>query len=82
VQKPLSIRALAEVFAAYRWGGILSREGVSALEFPYAVAGLTAAHTSMRWPNVKGAPDRPGAKFREPFGAVPVVLRLGYPATV
>lgn len=28
------------------------------------------------------APDRPGAKFRQSFGAVLVVLRLGCPATV
>ena len=40
--------------------------------------------TGMRWPAISdpGAPDRPGAKFRQSFGAVPVVLRLGYPATV
>ena len=84
VKHPLSVRALAEVFAAYRWGGILARHGVSAMEFPYSVAGLTTAHTAMRWPAVSDpdAPDRPGAKFRQPFGAVPVVLRLGYPATV
>jgi flagellum-specific peptidoglycan hydrolase FlgJ len=82
VQQPLSVRGLAEVFAAYRWGGILARHGVSAMEFPYSVAGLTAAHTGMRWPAVSGAPDRPGSKFRQPFGAVPVVLRIGYPATV
>ena len=83
-KQPLSVRALAEVFAAYRWGGILVRHGVSAMEFPYSVAGLTAAHMGMRWPAIgePGAPDRPGAKYRQPFGAVPVVLRLGYPATV
>jgi hypothetical protein len=36
----------------------------------------------MRWPDVKdaNAPDKPGSRFREPFGAVPVVLSLGYPA--
>ena len=28
------------------------------------------------------APDKPGARFRRPFGAVPVVLSLEYPATV
>jgi hypothetical protein len=54
------------------------------MEFPYSVAGLTAAHQKMHWPpiNDPGAPDRPGARFRQPFGAVPVVLSLGYPATV
>ena len=38
----------------------------------------------MRWPNIEepNAPDKPGARFRMPFGAVPVVLGLGYPATV
>jgi len=84
VKQPMSVRTLAEVFAAYRWGGILVRHSVSAMEFPYSVAGLTAAHTGIRWPAISDpdAPDRPGAKFRQPFGAVPVVLRLGYPATV
>ncbi len=81
---PLSVRALAAAFAAFRWGSILQRNGVSAMEFPYSVAGLTAQHQKMHWPglDVPDAPDRPGAKFREPFGAVPVVLSLGYPATV
>jgi len=84
VKQPMSVRTLAEVFAAYRWGGILVRHSVSAMEFPYSVAGLTAAHTGMRWPAISDpdAPDRPGAKFRQSSGAVPVVLRLGYPATV
>ena len=27
-------------------------------------------------------PDRPGSRFRKPFGAVPIVLSLNYPATV
>jgi hypothetical protein len=38
----------------------------------------------MHWPYIDApeSPNRPGARFREPFGAVPVVLRLGYPATV
>jgi flagellum-specific peptidoglycan hydrolase FlgJ len=80
----LSVRGLADTFAAFRWGAILRRHGVSAMEFPYAVAGLTVAHQRMQWPNVddQDAPDRPGARFREPFGAVPVVLSLDYPATV
>jgi hypothetical protein len=57
---------------------------VSPMEFPYSVAGLTAAHQKMHWPPIDdpGAPDRPGSRFRQPFGAVPVVLSLGYPATV
>jgi hypothetical protein len=78
------VRALADAFAAYRWGSLLRRHGVSAMEFPYSVAGLTARHTKMHWPDIDApeAPDRPGARFREPFGAVPVVLSLGYPATV
>ena len=44
---------------------------------------------SCSWPgsvlapgDAPGAPDRPGTRFRQPFGAVPVVLSLGYPATV
>jgi flagellum-specific peptidoglycan hydrolase FlgJ len=80
----LSVRALADSFAAFRWGGLLKRHGVSAMEFPYSVAGLTADHLKMHWPaiNEPNAPDRPGAKFRMPFGAVPVVLSLNYPATV
>jgi len=80
----LSVRALADAFAAFRWGALLLRHGVSAMEFPYSVAGLTAQHQKMHWPAIDdpAAPDRPGARFREPFGAVPVVLSLNYPATV
>ncbi len=83
-RRPLSVRELAAAFAAFRWGALLKRHGVSPVEFPYSVAGLTAAHQKMRWPPIDapGAPDRPGTRFRQPFGAVPVVLSLGYPATV
>jgi hypothetical protein len=83
-RRPLSVRELAAAFAAFRWGALLKRHGVSPMEFPYSVAGLTAAHQKMHWPPVNdpGAPDRPGTRFRQPFGAVPVVLSLGYPATV
>jgi flagellum-specific peptidoglycan hydrolase FlgJ len=83
-RRPLSVRELAAAFAAFRWGAILGRHGVSPMEFPYSVAGLTAQHQKMHWPSIDApdAPDRPGARFREPFGAVPVVLSLGYPATV
>jgi flagellum-specific peptidoglycan hydrolase FlgJ len=83
-RRPLSVRELAAAFAAFRWGALLKRHGVSPVEFPYSVAGLTAAHQKMRWPSVDapGAPDRPGTRFRQPFGAVPVILSLGYPATV
>ena len=83
-RRRLSVRALAAAFASFRWGAILQRHGVSAMEFPYSVAGLTAQHQKMHWPPVDApdAPDRPGGRFREPFGAVPVVLSLGYPATV
>ena len=83
-RRKLSIRELASAFAAFRWGGLLKLHRTSAMEFPYSVAGLTAQHLSMRWPNIDepGAPDRPGARFRMPFGAVPIVLLLGYPATV
>jgi hypothetical protein len=81
--RPLSVQALAEVFAAFRWGGLLARHGVSAMEFPYSVAGLTSDHLKMRWPAVdeRDAPDKPGAKFKMPFGAVPALLSLGYRAT-
>ncbi len=80
----LSVLELANVFAAFRWGGLLRRHNTSAMEFPYSVQGLTDQHTSMRWPRIAEpqAPDKPGAKFRRPFGAVPVVLSLDYPATV
>jgi flagellum-specific peptidoglycan hydrolase FlgJ len=83
-RRPLSVRELAAAFAAFRWGALLKRSGVSPMEFPYSVAGLTAAHQKMHWPPIddSGAPDRPGSRFRQPFGAVPVVLSLGYPATV
>jgi hypothetical protein len=79
----LSVRDLANAFAAFRWGGLLKLHHTSAMEFPYSVAGLTAQHTSMRWPPIDepNTPDRPGARFRMPFGAVPVVLSLNYPAT-
>ncbi len=81
-RRPLSVRELAKVFAAFRWGGLLTLHNVSAMELPYSVEGLTAQHVKMRWPDVKdaNAPDRPGSRFRMPFGAVPVVLSLGYPA--
>jgi flagellum-specific peptidoglycan hydrolase FlgJ len=78
----LSVKDLAKVFAAFRWGGLLAAHHISALEFPYSVEGLTARHLKMRWPHVPDAPgpDRPGARFRMAFGAVPVVLGLDYRA--
>ena len=78
----LSVRDLANVFAAYRWGGLLRQHCTSAMDFPYSVAGLTADHTHMRWPNIDepNAPDKPGSRFRPQFGAVPVVLSLNYQA--
>ncbi len=77
----LSIRDLANVFAAFRWGGLLKAHRISAMEFPYSVAGLTDQHMKMRWPDIgEAAPDKPGARFRMSFGAVPVVLGLSYPA--
>jgi Mannosyl-glycoprotein endo-beta-N-acetylglucosaminidase len=82
--RALSVRELASVFAAFRWGGLLREHGISAMEFPYSVAGLTAQHVKMRWPDIDEpyAPDKPGTRFRMPFGAVPVVLSLGYRAVV
>ena len=82
MQQALSVRELANVFAAFRWGGLLREHGISAMEFPYSVAGLTAQHLKMRWPEIDEpyAPDKPGTRFRMPFGAVPVVLSLGYRA--
>jgi flagellum-specific peptidoglycan hydrolase FlgJ len=79
----LSVRDLARVFAAFRWGGLLKQHHTSAMEFPYSVGGLTLQHLNMRWPNIgeRNTPDKPGARFRGPFGAVPVVLSLNYPAT-
>jgi hypothetical protein len=78
----LTIRDLANVFAAFRWGGLLRQHSTSAMDFPYSVAGLTADHTHMRWPNIDdpNAPDKPGSRFRQSFGAVPVVLGLNYQA--
>jgi flagellum-specific peptidoglycan hydrolase FlgJ len=83
-RRRLSVRELAAAFAAFRWGAILRRHAVSPVEFPYSVAGLTAQHQKMHWPSIDApdAPDRPGTRFRAPFGAVPVVLSLDYPATV
>ena len=81
-RRPLSVRDLAKVFAAFRWGGLLKLHGISAMEFPYSVAGLTEQHVKMRWPDIKdpNAPDKPGTRFRPPFGAVPTAICLGYPA--
>ena len=81
-RRPLSVGDLAKVFAAFRWGGLLKLHGISAMEFPYSVAGLTEQHVKMRWPDIKdpNAPDKPGTRFRPPFGAVPAALCLGYPA--
>jgi hypothetical protein len=81
---PLSVRDLANAFAAFRWGGLLRLHRTSAMEFPYSVAGLSPQHTRMRWPKIAdpNTPDRPGSRFRKPFGAVPIVLSLNYPATV
>ena len=77
----LSVRDLANVFAAFRWGGLLKTHRISAMEFPYSVEGLTAQHLKMRWPDIgEDAPDKPGTRFRRSFGAVPVVLGLSYPA--
>ena len=80
--RALSVRELATVFAAFRWGGLLEAHDISAMEFPYSVAGLTDQHLKMRWPDIddRYAPDKPGTRFRMPFGAVPVVLSLGYRA--
>ncbi len=80
----LSVRDLASAFAAFRWGGLLRTHHTSAMEFPYSVAGLTDQHTSMRWPDIAdpNTPDKPGSRFRKPFGAVPIVLSLDLPATV
>ena len=49
-RRPLSVRELARVFAAFRWGGLLKLHDISAMEFPYSVEGLTAQHVKMRWP--------------------------------
>ena len=79
----LSLADLANVFAAFRWGQLLQAHHTSAMEFPYSVAGLTAQHLHMRWPRIPEAPapDKPGGRFRRPFGALPIVLGLHYPAT-
>ena len=81
-RRALSVPDLAKVFAAFRWGGLLKLHDISAMEFPYSVAGLTEQRTKMRWPDIKdrNAPDKPGTRFRMPFGAVPIALCLGYPA--
>jgi hypothetical protein len=80
--RELSVVDLAKVFAAFRWGSLLEQHSTSAMDFPYSVAGLSADHTRMRWPNIDepNAPDKPGRRFSQPFGAVPVVLGLNYQA--
>jgi flagellum-specific peptidoglycan hydrolase FlgJ len=84
VPRRMSVQGLADVFAAFRWGGLLRRHRVSSMEFPYSVEGLSHGHQKMRWPAIDdaGAPDKPGTRFRMPFGAVPIVLSLDYRATV
>jgi flagellum-specific peptidoglycan hydrolase FlgJ len=81
-RRPLSVGDLAKVFAAFRWGGLLKLHGISAMEFPYSVAGLSEQYVKMRWPDINdpNAPDKPGTRFRPPFGAVSAALCLGYPA--
>jgi hypothetical protein len=83
-RRDLSVRDLANAFAAFRWGALLKAHDCSAMEFPYSVAGLTEHHLSMRWPRITapGTGDRPGSRYRRPFGAVPIVLGLDYQATV
>ncbi|MGH3068097.1 MAG: glucosaminidase domain-containing protein, partial [Streptosporangiaceae bacterium] len=83
-RRDLSVRDLANAFAAFRWGALLKAHDCSAMEFPYAVAGLTDHHVGMRWPRITapGTGDRPGSRYRRPFGAVPIVLGLDYQATV
>ncbi|MBV9379902.1 MAG: hypothetical protein JO242_04440 [Streptosporangiaceae bacterium] len=79
----LSVRDLARAFAAFRWGALLKMHDISAMEFPYSVAGLTARHLKMRWPEIDDpTPDKPGTRFRMPFGAVPIILGLHYPAVI
>ena len=45
VRRALSVRELADTFAAFRWGGLLQVHAISAMEFPYSVAGLTSPST-------------------------------------
>ena len=71
-RRALSVLELANVFAAFRWGGLLEAHGISAMEFPYSVAGLTAQHLKMRWPDID-APVRAGQARR----AVPAAVRGG-----
>ncbi len=80
----LSVRDLANAFAAFRWGRALKDADFSAMKFPYSVAGLTDHHLSLRWPEFapRHSGDRPGGRFHRRFGAVPIVLSLDYPATV
>jgi flagellum-specific peptidoglycan hydrolase FlgJ len=83
-RRDLSVRDLANAFGAFRWGALLKAHDCSAMEFPYSVAGLTDHHLSMRWPRIAapGTGDRPGSRYRRPFGALPIVLGLDYQATV
>jgi hypothetical protein len=81
---PLSVRDLANAFAAFRWGRALKDHDFSAMKFPYSVAGLTENHLGLRWPEFAppNSGDRPRSRFHRRFGAVPIVLSLDYPATV
>ena len=81
---PLSVRDLANAFAAFRWGRALKDHDFSAMKFPYSVAGLTENHLGLRWPDFAppNSADRPRGRFHRRFGAVPIALSLDYPATV
>ena len=64
-RRALSVRELASVFAAFRWGGgLLRAHDISAMEFPYSVAGLTAQHLKMRWPDTHRTGPAPGSGGR------------------
>lgn len=78
--RPLTVVGASKVFASFRWGGILRQHRVPATLFPYAMEGLTADHEGMRWPDADGlVPDKPGSKFGQKFGALALLLHLGYP---
>ena len=71
-RRPLSVGDLAKVFAAFRWGGLLKLHGISAMEFPYSVAGPDRAARQDALARHQGS-QRPG----QAGYAVPAALRGG-----
>jgi flagellum-specific peptidoglycan hydrolase FlgJ len=81
-QSHLTVRQLAQAFAAYRWGSALrdASHPVTALRLPYATKGLSHDLRSLGWPKIPGAPEH--GQYPHSHGALAVAYHLGYPVVV